>query len=107
MDNSTVSGKVVKLLVDNPSDFGFHAAYLAYLKTWDENPDEGTRAELNKILLALVENKGDYSVFYDELNQFRKIVPNSYSNRDMFKAQKKSAWRKSEAKRERISRHKK
>lgn len=104
-DNS--SEKVAKLLIDDPADFGFHAAYLAYSKAWDENPDEGRRFELNKVMLSLAKNKGDYSAFYREISQYRKDVSSDYSDRVSFKAQKKSAWRKSEAKQSRILRHKK
>lgn len=107
MKDNNSSEKVAKLLTDDPSDFGFHAAYLAYSKAWDENLDEEARLELNKVMQSLAENKGDYSTFYHELDQYRKNVSNDYPSRSMFKAQKKSAWRKSEAKKERISRHKK
>jgi len=104
-DNS--SGKIVKLLIDDPSDFRFHAAYLAYSKAWVENLDEERRFELNKVMLSLTENKGDYSAFYHEINQYMKNVSSDYSGRGSFKAQNKRAWRKSEAKERRISRHKK
>ena len=106
MEKDNSSEKVAKLLIDDPSDFGFHAAYLAYSKAWDENLDEKIRHELNKVMLSLAENKGNYSTFYHEIDQYRKNVSNDYSSRGIFKAQKKSAWRKSEAKKASISRHK-
>ena len=107
MADENSSEKAAKLLIDDPSDFGFRAAYLAYSKAWDENLDEGARLELNKALQSLAENKGEYSAFYDEIGRYRKNESNEYPGRIMFKAQKKSAWRKSEAKKDRILRHKK
>lgn len=107
MNDDNSSGKITKLLIDNPSDFRFQAAYLAYSKAWVENPDEGRRIELNKIMLSLAENKEDYSTFYDRINQYVKNDSNDYSGRGSFKAQNKRAWRRSEAKENRISRHKK
>lgn len=99
--------KVTRLLVDDPSDFGFHAAYLAYSKAWVENPYEEARFELNKIMLSLTENKEDFSTFYQRINQYRKTESSNLSDRGRFKVQRKRAWRKSEAKKIRISRHKK
>lgn len=107
MNDDNSIEKVKMLLIDDSSDFGFHAAYLAYSKAWIENIDEGARHELNKIMLSLAENRGDYSTFYQKINQYRKNVSNDYFDMGRFKAQKKSAWRKSEAKKLRISRHKK
>ena len=34
--NEPQTEQVNKLLIDNPSDFKFHAAYLAYSETWDK-----------------------------------------------------------------------
>ena len=58
-------------------------------------------------MLSLAEDKENISTFYDKIGQYRKNVSNDYSSRSMFKAQKKSAWRKSEAKKGTILRHKK
>ena len=107
MNDDNFNEKVTRLLVDDSSDFGFHAAYLAYSKAWVENPDEGARHELNEIMLSLAENKGDYSTFYQRINQYRENEPSNFSDRGRFKAQRKRAWRKNEAKKIRISRHKK
>jgi len=107
MTDDNPSGKVAKLLIDDSSDFRLRAAYLAYSEAWVENLDEEVRLELNKAMLSLTENKEDYPIFYHEINQYRKNVSNDYPDRGRFKAQNKSAWRKSEAKAQRISRHKK
>ena len=107
MKDDNPSEKVAKLDIDDLSDFRFHAAYLAYSKAWIENLDEEARLELNKIMMSLTENKGNYSTFYREINKHRQNMSNEYSGRSRIKGQKKRAWRKSEAKRSRISRHKK
>ena len=97
--------KQEKILIEGSSDFSFYAAYLAYDKAWVENPDEKTRLELNNLLLSLKEKEVDYTTFYHQIDQFRKNI--QQMNRPRFKAKKKRAWRKSEAKKTRISRHKK
>ena len=106
MDDDGSPEKVTMLLIDDSSDFGFHAAYLAYTKAWIENSDEGTRGELNKIMLSLAENRGDYSTFYQKISQYRENISSDYSDIRRFKAQNKKAWRKSEAKNMRMLRHK-
>ncbi len=104
-DNSNI--KVTKVLIDDLSDFKFNAAYLAYSKAWVENLEEKVRLELNKTMLALIENKRDYSTFYYDINKYGENGLNEYSSRERIRGQKKRAYRKNEAKRRRISRHKK
>lgn len=104
--NEGSSEKVAMLLIDDVSDFGFHAAYLAYAKAWTENSDENVRGELNKIMLSLAENRGDTSTFYQKINQYREKIYSDYSDIRRFKAQNKNAWRKSEAKNMRMQRQK-
>ena len=41
--------EVTKLMIDKPSDFRFHAAYLAYSETWDKTNSLETKMELNEI----------------------------------------------------------
>ena len=106
MSHDIVSEDVTKLLIDDSSDFGFHAAYLTYEKAWAENVDKDVRLKLNKIILSLAENKGDYSAFYQEISKYRNNTSTNYSHRGRFKAQKKRAWRRSLAKKTNISRHK-
>lgn len=106
MNDDNSIAKITMLLIDDSSDFGFHAAYLAYSKAWVENTDEGARSELNKIMLSLAENRGDYSTFYQKINQYRENTSSDHSDIRRFKAQTKNAWRKSEAKNMRLSRQK-
>lgn len=107
MDDNTLIKKIEKLLIDDSSDFSFHAAYLAYSKAWDENFNEETRLDLNNIMLAIAEKRDDYSTFYQRINGYRQDIQEDYNTRNKFRAQSKSAWRKNEAKKERIGRHKK
>jgi len=106
MEDDDSNRTVTKLLVDDASDFMFHAAYLTYTKAWNENLAEEVRLQLNEALQSLLQNK-DYSTYYRQISQFRKTGSSIYSRRTQFKAKKKRAWRKSEAKMRRISRHKK
>ena len=101
------SEKVALLLIDEPSDFKLNAAYLTYSKAWVGTLDEEERRELNKLMQSLIENKGNYSTFYYEISKYRKNMSNDYSGRESIKGEKKSAWRHREAKKRRISRHKK
>ena len=106
MNDETPDEKLSKLAIDDSSNLRFHAAYLVYSKAWAENLDKEARSELNTIMQSLSQNK-DYSTFYQKINQYRKDVSDRYSDRRSFTSQRKRAWRKSEAKKMRLSRHKK
>jgi hypothetical protein len=100
-----VSIKAPEMLVlDNPSDFRFHAAYLAYSEAWTNNAESRVRHELNELLQAL-HTEDNFPRFYQAINQYR--TPGEAPSRTRFKAKKKRAWRRSEAKKSRLSRHKK
>ena len=107
MVDDNPSEQVERILMDDLSDFKLSAAYLAYSKAWVENLDEGVRLALNNVMGSLIENKGNYSTFYYELNQYGENGSDDYSNRERITGQKKRAYRKNEAKRRRILRHKK
>lgn len=92
------------LLLDNPSDFRFHAAYLAYSEAWTNNTEPTVRQELNELLQTL-HTKNNFPQFYQAINHYRS--PAEPPSRTRFKAKKKRAWRRSEAKKTRLSRHKK
>ncbi len=105
MDTENNSDQVKILQIDDTSDFSFHAAYLAYSKAWEEGSNE-VRVELNRIMLSFAENKEDYATFYREIRKFRDDSSSYSSRRRGFKAIRKRAWRRSEAKKNRLSRHK-
>jgi hypothetical protein len=92
------------LLLDNTSDFRFHAAYLAYAEAWTKNVESTVRHELNERLQAL-HKENNFPHFYQAISHYR--APAEPFDRTRFKAKKKRAWRRSEAKKTRLSRHKK
>ena len=97
-----------KLLIDNPSNFQFHAAYLTYSNTYDKTANVETRKQLNENIKALQQNQIDYPTFYRNINQFRTEESAQYAyGRTTIKTQKKREWRRKMQKHERIERHKK
>ena len=104
----TQTEEATKLLIDKPSDFKFHAAYLAYSKTWDKIATSGTRAELNDILVALSKEEMAYTSFYRTLDEYRRRGSKHYEfSRDRIETQRKRDWRKKQNKQERNSRYRK
>jgi len=91
------------LLLDNPSDFQFHAAYLAYSEAWTNNAESRVRHKLNELLQAL-HTENNFPEFYQAISHYR--TPAEPPSHTRFKAKKKRAWRRSEAKKSRLSRHK-
>ncbi len=97
-----------KLLIDNPSDFLFHAAYLAYSETFDRTTAAEARSVLNENILALQQHQIDCPTFYRNIGRFRSVEDSQRSaGRPMFKTQRKKEWRRQTQKHERIERHRK
>jgi hypothetical protein len=97
-----------KLLVDNPSDFQFHAAYLTYSSTHDKTTNPEAKKQLNQNIKALQQNQIDYPTFYRNIDQYRTEQGSQYNyGRTLIKTQKKREWRRKMQKHERIKRHKK
>lgn len=97
-----------KLLIDNSSDFQFHAAFLAYAETYDRRTRPEVRKELNQNIEALKQNQIDYSTFYRNIDRFRRGMSTSQRrSRFSVKTQRKREWRVKTKKRERSKRHKK
>jgi hypothetical protein len=97
-----------KLLIDNPSDFQFHAAYLTYSNTYDKATNPETRKQLNLNIRALQQNQIDYPTFYKNIDQYRTENGSQYKyGRTLIKTQRKREWRRKTQKHERIERHKK
>jgi hypothetical protein len=99
---------VTKLMIDKPSDFQFHAAYLTYSNTYDRTTNIETKKELNQNIRALQQSQIDYPTFYKNINQYRteEGVQHDYG-RAFIKTQKKREWRRKTQRHERIERHKK
>jgi len=98
--------QITKLLVDDPENFQFHAAYLVYEEAFDKARDSQAKTELNRNILELSENKIDTETFYMNVSRFRKLdVPRQ--ERFSMQTQRKKDWRKKEQRQDRIKRHKK
>jgi hypothetical protein len=95
-----------KLVIDNPSDFQFHAAYLTYSDTYDKTANPETRKQLNQNIRALQQNQIDYSTFYRNISEYRTEDGSQHAyGRTLIKTQKKREWRRKTQKHERIERH--
>lgn len=99
--------EVTKLLIDKPSDFKFHAAYMAYSETWDKIDTPDIRNELNNILTALSKDEMDYSNFYRALDEYRRHGSRHFEfSRERIETQRKRDWRQKSNRQERNARHK-
>jgi len=95
-----------KLLIDRPTDFRFHAAYLAYSEAWDKAASEEIKSKLNEIIESLSKSEIDYQNFYERINQYRtSISPELTRSRMYIETQRKKEWRRREAKSAREARH--
>ena len=82
-------------MVDRPSDFRFHAAYLAYSETWDKTASQEVKIKLNEITSSLSKEEINYSSFYKRLDQFRRQSAKHYDfPRKRIETQRKRDWRK-------------
>ena len=109
-DKPTTSPTVSKLLIDRPSDFRFHAAYLIYSGAWDKNTALEVRMKLNEIMEALSKNEMNYEQFYQEINRYRaEFNPEHFTGdvhgKTYIETQRKRDWRKREERDRRNARH--
>ena len=105
-NNNQSTSQIGKLLVDDPSHFQFHAAYLVYSDTFDAVTDEQAKKDLNQNLEDLKATKIDYETFYLNISHYRKLdMPRQ--ERFSMQTQRKKDWRKKTQRQERIKRHKK
>jgi len=106
--NNKKSTSLEKLLIDNLSDFQFHAAYLTYSNTYDKTTNPEIREQLNRNIASLQQNQIDYSTFYKNMNQYRVgATPTHRYRRTRIEVQRKREWRRKAKKRQRNKRHKK
>ena len=102
----TQTEEATKLLIDNPSDFKFHAAYMAYSKTWDKLSSPQTKNELNDMLVSLSKDEMDYSEFYRTLDEYRRQGSRHYEfSRERIETQRKRDWRQKQTRSQRNQRH--
>jgi len=97
-----------KLLIDEPTNFQFHAAYTVYSELFDGATDAAAKADLNRNIEALKENRIDCETFYRNIAHYRKLPSNLTSQGKItFETQRKRDWRIKSQRQERIRRHKK
>ncbi|HDQ06712.1 MAG TPA: hypothetical protein ENN36_08350 [Candidatus Bathyarchaeota archaeon] len=107
VERKTSTEEATKLLIDDPSDFKFHAAYMAYSETWDKISSPETRTELNELLTSLSKEEISYSSFYKTLDEYRTHSSKHYEfSRERIETQRKRDWRQQRNRQERNSRHK-
>lgn len=105
--NSEEKTSPEKLLIDDPSNFQFHAAYLKYSDTYDKTTSPETKEQLNLKITALKEGEMDYPAFYSNISQYRAEGGPHNRGRALIKTQRKREWRRKTQKRERNKRHRK
>lgn len=102
----TQTEETTKLLIDKPSDFKFHAAYLAYSETWDKIAAPDIKAELNGIIVSLSKDEMDYSSFYRAIDDYRRHGSKHYEfSREKIETQRKRDWRQKQNRSQRNQRH--
>jgi hypothetical protein len=96
-----------KLLIDEPMNFPFHAAYDVYSELFDHATEAEAKADLNRNIEALKENRINCETFYRNIAHHRKTSSNPYHDRFSLQTQRKRDWRKKAQRQDRIKRHKK
>jgi len=110
-DKPSPSVAVSKLLIDRPSDFRFHAAYLIYSDAWDKTASEEVKNKLNELIEQLSKETIDYENFYTNISQHRvefnpeHFVGSPYSSRARIETGRKRDWRRKEEAARRDKRH--
>jgi hypothetical protein len=98
--------EAIKLLIDDPSDFKFHAAYMAYSETWEKLSSPETKKELNDMLMSLSKDEMSYSNFYRTLDEYRRQGSKHYEfSRQRIETQRKRDWRQKQTRSQRNQRH--
>jgi len=98
--------QIEKLLIDDLSNFQFHAAYLVYEEAFDKASDAEAKEVLNQNIQDLKENKISTETFYGNVSRYRKL-DTPRQERFSMQTQRKKDWRKKTQRQERIKRHKK
>lgn len=104
-DNNEITPPEI-LSIDDPSDFQFHVAYLAYSEAFDKTENLETKKQLNDSIIALQKKQIDFSTYYQTISQYR-TEPGQRFRRSSIRTQRKREWRKKAQRRERNKRYKK
>jgi hypothetical protein len=98
--------QIEKLLIDDTSNFQYHAAYMVYSETFDKTKNVNAKSDLNQIIQDLKDGKTDFETFYVKMAPLRNLeVPRH--ERFQMATQRKKDWRRQSQRQERIKRHKK
>jgi len=97
-----------KLLIDDPSNFLFHAAYVVYSDAFDVANGDEDKLELNRSIEELKNNSISAEIFYQKVSRYRKEQGSTQRhNRFTVQTQRKRDWRMKSQRQDRIRRHKK
>ena len=96
-----------KLLIDDPSNFQFHAAYMVYNDIFDHATSDDVKREANGQIESLKQSQIDLETFYRNVAHYRKLDSGPRQERFSLQTQRKKDWRIKEQRSERIRRHKK
>ena len=96
-----------KLIIDEPLNFPFHAAYVVYSELFDKATNPESKIDLNTNIEALKQKRIDCETFYRNIAHHRKIGHSQYHDRFSLQTQRKKDWRKKAQRQDRIKRHKK
>jgi hypothetical protein len=96
-----------KLLVDDSTNFPFHAAYGVYSELFDTVNGNEAKTELNRNIEALRQNTIDCETFYRNIAHHRNLAPAPQQSRFSIETQRKRDWRMKSQREERIRRHRK
>ena len=105
--NENEQVKPKKLLIDDPNNFLFHAAYATYSDLFDSANTNEAKKDLNEKIMSLKDKQIDCSTFYININQHRSVNRNTRHGRFTLNTQRKRDWRKKSQRQDRIKRHKK
>lgn len=97
---------VSKVTFEGINDFKFSAAYEAYSKAYDEVPGAEQRRQLNDLVSQLSKDEISFGRFYGEINRFREDAGHRQFRRVRIQGQRKRAYRRDQAERDRHKRHK-
>jgi site-specific DNA-adenine methylase len=86
-----------KLLIDDPNNFLFQAAYNTYSELFDSTTTNEAKQDLNE----------NCSTFYMNITSYRDLGRNKHHGRFTLNTQRKRDWRKKSQRQDRIKRHKK
>jgi hypothetical protein len=105
-DAQTTNETLSKMLIDRPSDFKFHVAYLVYSEAWDRASSNEAKLKLNENIKELSIGMLDYETFYREISQYRATGQSErLSRRPFIETSSKKDWRRRDTRARREARH--